>query len=44
MKLPITTTLCAAFLVFAVQMSALAQDNQAISTKLTLRRAQESGI
>jgi len=44
MKLPITTTLCAAFLVFAVQMSALAQDNQPITTTLTLKQAQEYAI
>jgi outer membrane protein TolC len=44
MKLPIITTLCAAFLVFAVQMSALAQDNQPITTTLTLKQAQEYAI
>jgi len=44
MKLPITTTLCAAFLVFAVQMSALAQDNQPITTTLTHKQAQEYAI
>jgi outer membrane protein TolC len=44
MKLPIINTLCSAFLVFAVQMSALAQDNQAVTTTLTLKQAQDYAV
>jgi outer membrane protein TolC len=44
MKLPIITTLCSAFLVFAMQMSALAQDKQPVTTTLTLKQAQEYAI
>jgi outer membrane protein TolC len=44
MKLPIITTLCSAFLVFALQMSALAQDNQPVTTTLSLKQAQEYAV
>jgi len=44
MKLPIINTLCSAFLVFAMQMSALAQDNQPVTTTLTLKQAQEYAV
>jgi len=44
MKLPIITTLCSAFLVFALQMSALAQDKQPVTTTLSLKQAQEYAI
>ena len=44
MKLPIITTLCSAFLVFALQMSALAQDKQPVTTTLSLKQAQEYAV
>jgi outer membrane protein TolC len=44
MKLLIITTLSSAFLLFAMQISALAQDNQAVTTALTLKQAQEYAI
>lgn len=44
MKLPIITTLCSAFLVFALQMSALAQDSQAVTTTLSLKQAQDYAV
>jgi outer membrane protein TolC len=44
MKLQIITTLCSAFLVFAIQMSALAQDNQAVTNTLSLKQAQDYAI
>jgi outer membrane protein TolC len=44
MKLPIISTLFSAILVFALQMSVLAQDNQAVTTTLSLKQAQEYAI
>jgi len=44
MKLPIITTLCSAFLMIALQLSVQAQDNQAVTTTLTLKQAQEYAV
>jgi outer membrane protein len=44
MKLLFITTLCTALLLFAMQISALAQDIQAVTTSLTLKQAQEYAI
>ncbi len=44
MKLPIITTLLAAFLLFALQMSALAQDNKAVTNTFSLKQAQEYAL
>ncbi len=44
MKLRIINTLCSAFLVIALQMSAFAQDKQPVTTTLTLKQAQEYAI
>jgi outer membrane protein TolC len=44
MKLPIITTTLAAFLLFALQMSALAQDNKATPSSFSLKQAQDYAI
>jgi outer membrane protein len=44
MKLPIITTLFSALLVFALQMSATAQDKQAATTSFSLKQAQEYAL
>jgi outer membrane protein TolC len=44
MKLPIITTVCSAFLVLALQLSALAQDNQDVTNSFSLKQAQEYAI
>jgi outer membrane protein TolC len=44
MKLPIINTLCSAFLIFALQMSASAQDSLVVTTTLSLKQAQEYAI
>jgi outer membrane protein TolC len=44
MKLPIITTLCSAFLVFALQMSAVAQDSLVVTTTLSLKQAQDYAV
>ena len=44
MKLPIITTFCSAFLVFALQISAFAQDKQAVTTTLSLKQAQDYAV
>jgi len=44
MKLPIITTMLATFVLFAVQISALAQDNKAATNSFSLKQAQEYAI
>lgn len=44
MKLPIITTTLAAFVLFALQMSALAQDNKATANSFSLKQAQEYAL
>jgi len=44
MKLPIITTTLAAFLLFAMQISALAQDNKSVTNSFSLKQAQEYAI
>ncbi len=44
MKLPIITTTLAAYVLFALQMSALAQDNKATANSFSLKQAQEYAL
>jgi outer membrane protein len=44
MKLPIITTTLAAFVLFALQMSALAQDNKTTTNSFSLKQAQEYAL